>query len=139
MRSPWYALQRFINACAGRGQFPIIFNGSIFTVPYQDRPGDADYRRWGPGYWWQNTRLPYLNMCASGDFDTMQPLFRMYVDQLLPLCQYRTRHYLGHGGAYYPECIYFWGDVFSESYGWTPFEERTDKLQVAGWHKWEWV
>ena len=134
-----YALQRFIDACAGRGRYPIKFNGSIFTVPYPGKPGDGDYRRWGPGYWWQNTRLPYLSMCAAGDFEMMEPLMRMYVDDILPLARYRTRHYFGHGGAYYPECIHFWGDVFNETYGWTPFEEREDKLQVSGWHKWEWV
>ena len=134
-----YGLQRFIDACAGRGRYPVKFNGSIFTVPYPGKPGDGDYRRWGPGYWWQNTRLPYLSMCAAGDFEMMEPLLRMYVDELLPLARYRTRHYFGHGGAYYPECIHFWGDVFNETYGWTPFEERKDKLQVSGWHKWEWV
>jgi hypothetical protein len=134
-----YALQRFITACAGRGAYPIKFNGSLFTVPYADAPGDADYRRWGPGYWWQNTRLPYIALCTSGDFDLMQPLFRMYGRDLLPLFRYRTRLYLGHDGAYIPECIYFWGDVFSETYGWTPFQERQDKLQESRWHKWEWV
>jgi len=134
-----YALQRFVNACAGRGRFPIKFNGSIFTVPHAGKPGDADYRRWGPGYWWQNTRLPYISMCASGDFDLMLPLFRMYAEELMPLFVYRTRLYMDHGGAFIPECIYFWGDVFTETYGWTPFEERDDKLQTSGWHKWEWV
>ena len=134
-----YALQRFINACAGRGRYPIKFNGSLFTVPYQGRPGDADYRQWGPGYWWQNTRLPYISMCASYDFDLMQPLFRMYGQELMPFFRYRTRLYLKHDGIYIPECIYFWGDVFSETYGWEPFEQRSDKLQTSGWHKWEWV
>jgi alpha-L-fucosidase 2 len=134
-----YALQRFINACAGRGAFPIKFNGSLFTVPYPGRPGDADYRQWGPGYWWQNTRLPYISMCSSGDFDLMKPLFQMYGKDLLPLFRYRTRLYMNHGGAYIPECIMFWGDVFSETYGWTPYEKRTDKLQESRWHKWEWV
>ena len=134
-----YALQRFITACAGRGRYPIKFNGSTFTVPYRDGPGDADYRRWGPGYWWQNTRLPYVSMPASGDYDLMAPLFRMYGRELMPLFRYRTHLYLGHEGAYIPECIYFWGDMFSETYGWTPFEERTDKLQESRWHKWEWV
>ena len=136
-----YALQRFIDACAGRGKYPIKFNGSIFTVPYPDKPGNADYRRWGPGYWWQNTRLPYISMCASGDTEMMEPLMQMYVDRILPLAKYRTNHYFNHGGAYYPECIQFWGDVFNESYGWKPFEERTgreDKLQESRWHKWEW-
>lgn len=137
--SRMYDLQRFITACAGRGAYPIKFNGSIFTVAPADGKGDHDFRRWGPGYWWQNTRLPYISLCTSGDLDLMQPLFKMYVDDLLPLCVYRTRHYFGHGGAYYPECIYFWGAVFAESYGWQPFEDRADKLQVRRWHKWEWV
>jgi hypothetical protein len=137
--SQMYHLQRFITACAGRGAYPIKFNGSLFTVPPGPTEKDPDYRRWGPGYWWQNTRLPYISLCASGDFDLQRPLFRMYADELLPLCKYRTRHYLGHGGAYYPECIMFWGAVFSETYGWTPFEQRQDKLQESGWHKWEWV
>jgi len=134
-----YALQRFVNACAGRGAHPIKFNGSLLTVPCRDRPGGADYRQWGPGYWWQNTRLPYYGMPAAGDYDLMEPLFRMYGKELMPLFRYRTRLYLGHDGAFVPECIYFWGDVFSETYGWTPFEQRDDKLQESRWHKWEWV
>lgn len=134
-----YALQRFINACTGRGRYPIKFNGSLFTVPAAGKPAYADYRRWGPGYWWQNTRLPYYAMCAAGDFDLMKPLFTMYVDDLMPLFEFRTRRYFGHGGAFIPECIYFWGDVFSATYGWTPFELREDKLQENRYHKWLWV
>ena len=137
--SQMYHLQRFITACAGRGAYPIKFNGSLFTVPPGPTENDPDYRRWGPGYWWQNTRLPYISLCASGDFDLARPLWRMYAEELLPLSKYRARHYLGHDGAYYPECIMFWGAVFSETYGWTPFEQRKDKLQESGWHKWEWV
>jgi hypothetical protein len=137
--SQMYHLQRFITACAGRGAFPIKFNGSLFTVPPGPTEADPDYRRWGPGYWWQNTRLPYISLCTSGDFDLQRPLFHMYADELLPMAIHRTRLYLGHDGAYYPECIMFWGPVFSETYGWTPFEQRTDKLQESGWHKWEWV
>ncbi len=137
--SQMYHLQRFVTACAGRGAYPIKFNGSLFTVSPGSDEKDPDYRRWGPGYWWQNTRLPYISLCTAGDFDLMRPLFHMYVDELLPLCKYRTKHYLGHDGAFYPECVYFWGPMFSETYGWTPFEKRTDKLQESGWHKWEWV
>lgn len=134
-----YALQRYIAACAGRGRYPIKFNGSIFTVPAEGAPGYADYRRWGPGYWWQNTRLPYYSMCASGDFDMLDPLFRMYGRELMPLFKFRTRRYLNHDGAYIPECIYFWGDMFTETYGWQPADQREDKLQASRWHKWEWV
>lgn len=134
-----YQLQRWVDACAGRGRYPIKFNGSIFTMPHEGKFGDADYRRWGPGYWWQNTRLPYLSMCTSGDFEMLKPLFRMYAEELMPLHEYRAQVQLGHGGALVPECIYFWGPVFTQSYGWTPIEEREDKIQESPWHKWEWV
>ncbi|MFZ1290357.1 MAG: DUF5703 domain-containing protein [Melioribacteraceae bacterium] len=137
--SQTYALQRFINACNGRGKYPIKFNGAIFNVPFKDAPGDADYRRWGPGYWWQNTRLPYYSMPTSGDYEMMLPLFKMYAKENMELFKYRTKLYLNVYGAFIPECIYFWGDIFSESYGLTPFENRTDKLQESGWHKYEWV
>ena len=86
-----YAWQRFVTACAGRGAFPIKFNGSIFVVdnpalqPDRHRPAkavSADYRTWGGQYWFQNTRPMYWPRLAAGDFDLMQPLFRMYVGQL---------------------------------------------------------
>ena len=134
-----YALQRFVQACAGRGAFPIKFNGSIFNVPFEGQPGDADWRRWGPGYWWQNTRLPYYAMCPAGDFECMEPLFRMYCRDLHELNRYRTKAYVGHEGIFIPETIYFWGDTVGNTYGWTPWEEREEKLQPAGWHKYEWT
>jgi len=135
-----YALQRYVTACAGRGRYPIKFNGTIFTVAYENTPGDADYRRWGPGYWWQNTRLPYISLNTSGDFEMQEPLWRLYVDDFLPINKYRTQRYFQFDeAAYYPECVYFWGDVFSETYGWTPVEDREDPLQAGGWHKREWV
>lgn len=109
-------------------------------MPWPGRPSDGDYRKWGPGYWWQNTRLSYLSACPAGDYDLMQPFFRMYGGEVLAVSKYRTRRYFGIEGAYYPECIYPWGAVFMESYGWDqPAAERTDKLQRSGWHKWEWV
>jgi hypothetical protein len=114
-----YILQRFINACGGRGAYPIKFNGSIFTVEARE-PGamyDADYRKWGGPYWFQNTRLIYWPMLTAGDFDLMQPFFEMYRHDL-PLAQFRTRLYFGHGGAFFPETMYFWGAYPSANYGW---------------------
>jgi type 1 glutamine amidotransferase len=78
-------------------------------------------------------------MCAAGDYDLMQPLFNMYAKDIFEICKSRTNKYFGFDGAYYPECMYFWGSVFTATYGWTPYEEREDKLQESGWHKWEWV
>lgn len=110
-----YALQRFINACGGRGAFPIKFNGSIFTVDVIGKY-DADYRAWGGCYWFQNTRLPYWPMAASGDSDFMLPLFRMY-RSALPLAQARTRIYFSHEGAFFPETMYFWGTYMNSNFG----------------------
>lgn len=134
-----YLLQRYIDACAGRGNYPIKFNGSLFTTPADGKPHGPDYRRWGPGYWWQNTRLPYLSKPAAGDFDLMKPLFDMYA-KMLPTCLHRTQKYFGFEGcAYYPECLYPWGDVFPQTYGTQPWNERENRLQASGWHKYEWV
>jgi hypothetical protein len=108
-----YDLQRFVTACAGRGALPIKFNGSLFTV---NQVFDADYRRWGGAYWWQNTRLPYWSMLYSGDYDLMLPLFKMYKNAL-PLRQAATRKYYGHEGAFYPETMYFWGNYTDGNYG----------------------
>jgi len=110
-----YALQRFINACGGRGAMPIKFNGSIFTVDAMK--SDGDYRRWGSCYWWQNTRLPYWAMIACGDFDLMQPLFAMYVDAL-PLSKGTTKTYYNHDGAFFAETMYFWGTPCNDDFGW---------------------
>lgn len=133
-----YTLQRFITACAARGKYPIKFNGSLFTVEKEGEEGIADYRRWGTGYWWQNSRMPVIGMLASGDTDLMQSFFNMYVDQL-PFQQYKTKSTLRQEGAYYAECIYFWGGTFTETWGQKSLAEKGDGIQESGWHKWEWV
>ncbi len=117
-----YALQRYMNACAGRGNSPIKFNGSIFTVDTKNLEGkyqgfDADYRQWGGPYWWQNTRLPYWSMLAAGDFDLMLPLFKMY-REVLDIRKYATRLYYQHEGAFYPETMRHWGSYVESNYGW---------------------
>jgi alpha-L-fucosidase 2 len=117
--SQGYALQRFINACAGGGPYPIKFNGSLFTADWEV-PGEAfnsDYRRWGGGYWHQNTRLPYWTMLASGDYHHVFPFITMY-SEALPLARYRVQTYFNHEGANFPETMYFWGTYLNENYGW---------------------
>jgi hypothetical protein len=113
-----YQLQRYMNACAGRGNMPIKFNGSIFTVDSLDanHPFNPDYRNWGGCYWFQNTRLPYWAMLYAGDFEMMKPLFKMYMDAL-PLAKFRVMKYYGHGGIQFPETMYFWGTYNNNNYG----------------------
>jgi len=117
-----YVLQRYVAACAGRGGAPIKFNGSLFTVPRAGHDdGDPDFRRWGPAYWFQNTRLIYWPMFASGDVDMTEAFFRMYRDAL-PLSQAINRlqygDRLGPGAAAFFETIYFWGTPDNASFGW---------------------
>uniref|UniRef100_UPI00404A6F2E DUF5703 domain-containing protein n=1 Tax=Cephaloticoccus sp. TaxID=1985742 RepID=UPI00404A6F2E len=116
--------QRYMIACSGRGLFPIKFNGGLFTADWgvTGESYDADYRRWGGGYWWQNTRLLYWGLLANGDFDLMRPLFRMYRD-MLSLAEQRTQVWFGHGGVFFPETQYFWGALLPSNYG----LDRTDK------------
>jgi hypothetical protein len=119
-----YVLQRFMNACSGRGGSPIKFNGSIFTVeatpgaPPETPAGDPDWRRWGGNYWFQNTRLAYWPMLAAGDFEMMEPWFRMYRDAL-PLSLARIKTYYGFdNAAQFPETMYAWGLPNNGDYGW---------------------
>jgi hypothetical protein len=115
-----YTLQRWINACGGRGAYAIKFNGSIFTVEWRDGDtvkSDPDYRAWGGDYWYQNTRLPYWPMLAAGDFDLMRPLFRMYLDTLA-LARERNRIWFHCDGAFMAETMSFWGMFSNGDYGW---------------------
>lgn len=118
-----YAWQRYLTACAGRGDFPIKFNGSIFVTDNPGRtqrdkitkeeyaaPMNADERHWGARYWFQNTRPMYWPRLAAGDYDLMMPFFRMFRD-MLPLNEERVREFYGHGGAYFRETAPFWGDL----------------------------
>ena len=122
-----YARQRFMDACAGRGAYPVKFNGTLFTVEYAKKNfADPDYRRWGPAYWMQNTRLIYWSKLMAGDWDILQPFFDMYIEAL-PLREYSTQHYYGHSGAWYPETCWFFGTMPNDVYGWN----RTGK--PIGW------
>jgi hypothetical protein len=120
-QSAWH---RYMLACCSRGLFPMKFNGGLLTADWglRDENFDADYRRWGGGYWFQNTRLIYWSMLAHGDYELMQPLFRMYRD-MLPLAEHRAQTWFGHGGAFFPETLYFWGTHLPSNYGW----DRTGK------------
>ena len=124
------AWQRYLVACCGRGLYPVKFNGGLFTADWglKDENFDADYRRWGGGYWWQNTRLIYWALLANGDYELMRPLFRMYRD-MLPLAEHRTQAWYGHGGAFFPETLYFWGTHLPSNYGWDRTGKKTGEIE----------
>jgi alpha-L-fucosidase 2 len=131
--SQGYVMQRFLTACAGRGAQPIKFNGSLFTVGHDLPPGaistmsnhDPDYRRWGACYWNQNNRLIYWPLIDTGDYDLLKPWFDMYL-KALPLEEARTEVYYHHGGASFPETMYFWGLPNLNDFG---FNNPSDVMQ----------
>jgi hypothetical protein len=119
-----YVLQRFVTACAGRGAFPIKFNGSLFVVDRTHMEDGVDkvtrqkkfidtspdYRRWGGQYWFQNTRAMYWPRLMAGDFDMMLPLFHMY-QAMVPNNTRQVKSYFGFDGLYFCETAPFYGDV----------------------------
>lgn len=114
-----YALQRWVTACGSRSIYPVKFNGSIFTVEWREGEelrSDPDYRRWGGGYWWQNTRLPYWPLLSSGDFDLMKPLWDLYTS-VIEISKVRNKVWWNCEGIYMPETIYFWGLHRNRDYG----------------------
>lgn len=110
-----YLLQRFMMACQSRGAYPVKFNGGNLTFDYKGQNGD--FRTWGPGYWYQNCRLYYWPLTASGDYDLKKPWFDMYKN-MLGLQTDITRIYYGHGGAFYPETLNFFGMYIQDDWGW---------------------
>jgi hypothetical protein len=131
--SQGYAMQRYMMACSSRGAYPVKFNGGLFTVGH-DMPDDLnssatnhnpDFREWGNSYWNQNNRLLYWPLIATGDYDLLQPWFAMYLDAL-PLEKDRTQLYYHHGGASYPETMYFWGTSNLKDFGWN---NPSDEIQ----------
>ena len=124
-----YEMQRYLNACAGRGAFPIHSNGSLFSI------GDAEHHpdfRPGAVYNLRSTHDLYRSMLASGDFDLMLPLFRMY-REAQALAEKRTSAWFQHSGAFFPESMYFWGAYTPAAYGWNrqgrPASYVDDKTQ----------
>jgi hypothetical protein len=117
-----YSVFRYLMACQSRGRVPTKFNGGLFTqqlrVPAdtrsrrqnpQELPDGTlltheDDRLWGRRFTYQNQRLLYWPLLASGDSDLMSPFFRYYRD-LLPVRSAITQAWFGHEGAYFRENI----------------------------------
>lgn len=120
LASQSYNVFRFLMACQSRGRIQAKFNGGLFTQQLRagstdGHPGAVrqkdgtwltheDDRLWGRRFTFQNQRLLYWPLLASGDFDLLQPFFNYYRD-LLPMRTAITKAWFGHDGAYYRENI----------------------------------
>lgn len=126
-----YILQSWMTACGGRGNYPIKFNGSIFTVDpgFTDskRAFSPDFRLWGPDYWWQNTRLVYHPMFKSGDYDMLRVLFRHYIS-ILPMLKQNAKVFCGAEGAFNPETATIFGTYDDVDFGWDRSKLKTGQV-----------
>ncbi|MBR1490994.1 MAG: hypothetical protein IJ611_09835 [Bacteroidales bacterium] len=126
-----WLLQRYMMACQGRGAWPVKFNGGSVTFDYDGY--DADYRRWGPGFWHQNQRLMYWPLIASGDMDLLKPWFDYYRN-LLDFQTEVTRLQFGHGGAYFPETMNPFGLYIQDDWGW----DNPGSASETRWIRYHW-
>jgi hypothetical protein len=119
-----YNVFRFLMACQSRGRVQAKFNGGLFTQqlhlkgqkggkpprPHAVEQPDGtwlaheDDRLWGRRFTFQNQRLLYWPLLASGDFDLMKPFFDYY-SNLLEMRREITKAWFGHAGAYFRENI----------------------------------
>lgn len=115
-----YALERFCEAIASRGNVPPPYNGSIFTMDMpagvpdfkgiSTKETSADSRDWADlSFMWQNTRHPYWSMATRGDYDCMVKGME-FVRDGLDICKERCRKEFGHDGAYIMEASW-WHNV----------------------------
>ena len=117
-----YNVFRFLMACQSRGRVQTKFNGGLFTQQLKLKAQDKkmrsnmvqqpdsswltneDDRLWGRRFTFQNQRLLYWPLLASGDYDLMKPFFSYY-SNLLEMRKAITKAWFGHDGAYYRENI----------------------------------
>ncbi len=122
LTSQGYNVFRFLMACQSRGKVQTKFNGGLFTQQLRFKAQDLknrtgmirqtdgtwltheDDRLWGRRYTFQNQRLLYWPLLASGDNDLMKPFFSYY-SNLLEMRKAITKSWFGHEGAYYRENI----------------------------------
>ncbi len=106
-----YALERFCEAIASRGEVPPPYNGSIFTMDMpagvlgfdktKPNPVSPDNRDWAIlSFMWQNTRHPYWSMATRGDYDCMLKGME-FVKNGLEVCKDHCKKIFGHDGAHH--------------------------------------
>ena len=122
LTSQSYNVFRFLMACQSRGRVQTKFNGGLFTQQLKFKKEDKknrtnmirqadgswltneDDRLWGRRFTFQNQRLLYWPLLASGDNDLMNPFFSYY-SNVLDMRKAITKAWFGHDGAYFRENI----------------------------------
>jgi len=112
-----FALERFLQVAANRGEVPAPYNGSIFTMDMpagvlgfdrpKTKPVSPDGRDWAQlSFMWQNTRHPLWSMATRGDYDAIKPSME-FVRKGLEICKDRCKKTFGHDGAFIMEASWW--------------------------------
>lgn len=117
-----YQLFRYMLACNRNGEFPLLFNGGIFTTDvgygringmtysFKKREGQElpDYRRWGQTFFMsQNERWMGWPTLAGGDLDMLEPTMAFYRNRAKTANARAINN--GADGVVYPEPLDVWG------------------------------
>lgn len=139
-----YLLTRYMIACCKDGNFPILYNGFLFNLTpgnqehlavhtfagtftsqpqlEPDEQFNPDDRSWAIEQLWQNLRLPYYTMLATGDFESLKKMFTYYL-RFQKLNEQRASSFYGAKGQHSEEMTLTCGVQSSEIYG----TDRTGK------------
>ena len=96
-----YEQTRYVQAIQAGTWVPVKFNGMTLVGQLPPETNLALVQVVGSSNWWQNTRFPYWNMAAAGDFESLATIFKYHMQ--MPLLNHRTRSAFKHGGAYVTE------------------------------------
>lgn len=145
-----YNIFRFLMACQSRGHVQVKFNGGLFTQQLKLKENNEkvrsgmlqqpdgswltneDDRLWGRRFTFQNQRLLYWPLLASGDFDLMKPFFNYY-SNVLEMRKAITKAWFGHDGAYYRENIEPTGAEQDNDHGGIPPKTKPGE-KYEGWY-----
>lgn len=144
--SAGYAYTMYLNAMAGEGEFPIIWNGSMFApdlneVLQRNHTGikhfsDKDHRSWGNLMLHQNVRLPFYSMNAAGQFKYTEPFINVYM-RGFNLMQENTHKVFRHQGTVVRESTTLWGVIAPGVYG-VDRKGLEPGQQQSQWHRTHW-
>lgn len=133
-----YLLTRYMTACCMNGEFPICYHGMLFNLcpgkgvhlnsnfavgftgmPQEEYPSleiNPDERSWTIEMLWQNLRLPYYSLLATGDFEAIKRLFR-YFRRFWKLNRERAKKYYYAEGQHNTEMTLSCGLLSESIYG----------------------
>ncbi|KJD35092.1 hypothetical protein PW52_12175 [Tamlana sedimentorum] len=144
--SAGYAYTMYLNAMAGEGEFPIIWNGSMFApdlneVLQRNHTGikhfkDKDHRSWGNLMLHQNVRLPFYSMNAAGQFKYANTFIDLYMRGFNAMKEHSNTVF-GHEGTVIRESTTLWGVVAPGVYG-VNREGLEPGQQQSKWHRTHW-